>query len=43
MEIVLDVKSMKDTVRDLSKEISEMFGDALTHGIESAELSMKSA
>lgn len=43
MEIVLDIKSMKDTVRDLSKEISEMFGDALTHGIESAELSMKSA
>lgn len=43
MEIVLNIKSMKDTVRDLSKEISEMFGDALTHGIESAELSMKSA
>lgn len=39
MEIVLDVKSMKDTVRDLSKEISEMFGDALTHGLESAKLS----
>lgn len=39
MEIVLDVKSMKDVVRDLSKEISEMFGDALTHGLESAKLS----
>ena len=39
MEIVLDVKSMKDAVRDLSKEISEMFGDALTHGLESAKLS----
>lgn len=39
MEIVLDVKSMKDAVRDLSKDISEMFGDALTHGLESAKLS----
>lgn len=39
MEIVLDVKSMKDAVRDLSKEISEMFGDALIHGLESAKLS----
>lgn len=39
MEIILDVKSMKDAVRDLSKEISEMFGDALTHGLESAKLS----
>lgn len=39
MEIVLDVKSMKDAVRDLSKEIAEMFGDALTHGLESANLS----
>lgn len=39
MEIVLDVKSMKDAIRDLSKEISEMFGDVLTHGLESAKLS----
>ena len=39
MEIVLDVKSMKDAVRNLSKEIAEMFGDALTHGLESAKLS----
>lgn len=43
MEIVLDVKSMKDAVRDLSKEISEMFGDALTHGLESAKLSARGA
>ena len=43
MEIVLDVKSMKDAVRDLSKEITEMFGDALTHGLESARLSAESA
>lgn len=43
MEIVLDVKSMKDAVRDLSKEISEMFGDALTHGLESAKLSAEGA
>lgn len=43
MEIVLDVKSMKDAVRDLSKEIAEMFGDALTHGLESAKLSAEAA
>ena len=43
MEIVLDVKSMKDAVRDLSKEIAEMFGDALTHGFESAKLSAEGA
>ena len=43
MEMVLDVKSMKDAVRDLSKEIAEMFGDALTHGLESAELSAEAA
>lgn len=43
MEIVLDVKSMKDAIRDLSKEIAEMFGDALTHGPESAKLSAEGA
>lgn len=43
MEIVLDIKSMKDAVRDLSKEIAEMFGDALTHGLESAKLSAEGA
>lgn len=43
MEIVLDVKSMKDAVRDLSKEIAEMFGDALTQGLESAKLSAEGA
>lgn len=43
MEIVLDVKSMKDAIRDLSKEIAEMFGDALTHGLESAKLSAEGA
>lgn len=43
MEIVLDVKSMKDAVRDLSKEIAEMFGDALIHGLESAKLSAEGA
>lgn len=43
MEIVLDVKSMKDAIIDLSKEIAEMFGDALTHGLESAKLSAEGA
>lgn len=30
LEIVLDVKSMKDTVRDLAKDIADIFGDTLT-------------
>lgn len=30
VQIVLDVKSMKDVVRDLQKSISEIFGDILT-------------
>ena len=30
IQIVLDVKSMKDVVRDLQKSISEIFGDILT-------------
>lgn len=30
IQIVLDVKSMKDVVRDLRKSISEIFGDILT-------------
>lgn len=39
IEIVLDVKSMEDALRDFDKDIAEMFGDALTHGIKSAKLS----
>lgn len=30
LEIVLDVKSMKDTARDLAKDIADIFGDTLT-------------
>lgn len=30
LEIVLDVKSMKDTARDLAKDITDIFGDTLT-------------
>lgn len=32
LEIVLDVKSMKDAVRDFDKHAQEIFGDYLTHG-----------
>lgn len=39
LEIVIDVKSMYDSLRDLEKEIAESFGDALTHGLKSAYLS----
>lgn len=30
LEIILDVKSMKDTARDLAKDIADIFGDTLT-------------
>lgn len=43
LEIVLDVKSMYDSLRDLEKEIAESFGDALTHGLQSAKLSAEAA
>lgn len=43
MEIVIETKSMRDAVNNLSKEINEMFGDALTHGVKNAILSEKSA
>lgn len=32
LEIVLDVKSMKDALRDFDKSAQEIFGDYLTHG-----------
>lgn len=32
LEVVLDVKSMKDALRDFDKNLQETFGDALTHG-----------
>lgn len=43
LEIVIDVKSMHDSLRNLEKEIAESFGDALTHGIKSAYLSAEGA
>ena len=38
VELILDIKDMKDAAREFSKAIVESFGDAITHGIESAEL-----
>lgn len=32
LKIVLDVKSMKDALREFDKQAQEIFGDALTHG-----------
>lgn len=43
LEIVIDVKSMYDSLRDLEKKIAESFGDALTHGLQSAYLSAEGA
>lgn len=43
LEIVIDIKSMYDSLRDLEKEIAESFGDALTHGLKSAYLSAEGA
>lgn len=32
MEVVLDIKSLKDSLRNFDKVLQESFGDALTHG-----------
>lgn len=42
LEVVLDVKSMKDDLNDLAKTIAESFGDALTYGAEKAKLTAES-
>ena len=34
MELILDVKNMEDAVRELTKEMAEIFGDVLTHGLQ---------
>lgn len=38
LEIVLDVKGMRDALREFDKQVNEIFGDALTHGIPVAKL-----
>lgn len=38
LEIVLDVKEMKDALREFDKQVNEIFGDALTHGLSVANL-----
>lgn len=43
MELVLDVKNMEDAVRELSKEMAEIFGDALTHGLQTQILDAEQA
>lgn len=43
LEIVISVKDMKDSLRELNKKINESFGDTLTHGLNSIKLSEKQA
>lgn len=43
LEIVLDVKSMKDAIREFDKKVAEIFNDALTHGLDVAKLSKEQA
>lgn len=38
LEIALDVKSMRDALRDFDKSVAEIFNDALTHGLPVARL-----
>lgn len=43
LEIVLEIKNMKDLVSKLTKEIAESFGDAITHGLNVAAISADDA
>ncbi len=38
MDVILDVRDARKQIRDFTKEIAESFGDALTHGVRTAEL-----
>lgn len=43
LEIVIDVKNMKDAIREFDKHAAEIFNDALTHGLDVAKLSKDQA
>lgn len=43
LDVILQVKNMKDAARNFSKEIVESFSDELYHGIDSAKLDAESA
>lgn len=43
LEVVLDVHDAEDAVRELTREISESFGDLLTHGIEATQIGWDTA
>lgn len=43
LDVLLNVKNMKDAARDFSKEVVESFSDELYHGRESAELGAQGA
>lgn len=43
LEIVIDVKNMKDAIREFDKKVAEIFNDALTHGFDVARLSKEQA
>lgn len=41
MDVILQIKNMKDAARDFSKTIVESFGDEITHGLKSGELGLE--
>ncbi len=43
LEIVIDVKSMQDALRDFDQQVQEIFNDALTHGISVADIARDQA
>lgn len=43
LEVAIDVRDMQKAVNDLSKTIAESFGDAITHGLETAKIDYDSA
>lgn len=43
LDVLLNVKNMKDAARDFSKEITESFSDELYHGISAAQLGAEGA
>ena len=43
LEVAIDIKQLRQDIRDFSKEIEESFGDALTHGLKVFDLNTEQA
>jgi hypothetical protein len=43
LDVLLNVKNMKDAAREFSQAITESFSDSLYHGIDSAKLGAEGA